>query len=548
ATAGNSANYTLFNSAGAIVAINGVVIDGSDATHVTLQTAPLPETDLMKLGVQNVADLSGAGNVMNPATNTFRANNFDTAERINTTSAWGVSANGDQITITADGSDIWGTADQCVFLHKTVSGNFDYKVQGVSLPAINAWTKMGLMVRAGTAAGARNATALFTPSSPGQNTYTAQMRDTTGGNSFSSGDTTANNLTMNLQTGVAARPTVAYPSWVRLQRIGNNIYYYYGSNGTNWTFWTVYDSTSSVEGPLPATLELGLALTSHDTARLVNGVTASFIAVNDGALRFALQPTNTTVVEGANCTFAVVAAGGTPYYYQWFTNGIPVQDVTNAAFTFTRVPFSANGLLVSCRVTNLYNESITSTNALLTIVADTVAPTVRYYTTPKICITPTTVRLLYSEPVNKLSAETVSYYQITPNAGGAALPISYAELQSDERTVVLTLSSAMTQGTLYKVMVNNVIDQACCPPNPVPANSTDYFYFAGASSRFVQRTDGFVMMEAENAQRLTTGTTPATDWQLKNIKPGYSGMGYMVVTNVGGTAGGTTAISGGLSQ
>ena len=113
------------------------------------------------------------------------------------------------------------------------------------------------------------------------------------------------------------RPNVAYPSWLRLQRIGNTIYYYYGTNGTNWTYWTSYDSTTSLEGALPATLQVGLALTSHDSARTGNGVMASFTAINDGALNFTLQPTNTTVVEGATAVFRAAAGGNSPYFYQW---------------------------------------------------------------------------------------------------------------------------------------------------------------------------------------------------------------------------------------
>src|SRR5947209_6352413 len=123
---------------------------------------------------------------MNPATNTFRANNFDALERINNAQAFSASAVGDQILMTAGGSDIWGTGDQCAFVYKTVTGNFDYKIQGISLQTVNQWCKMGIMARPSTAAGARNAFNAFTPLTPSQNTYTPQIRDATDGNSTSS--------------------------------------------------------------------------------------------------------------------------------------------------------------------------------------------------------------------------------------------------------------------------------------------------------------------------------------------------------------------------
>ena len=395
------ANYELRNSAGAVVAINSAVQDANDAAHVTLQTAAMPETDLMQLAVQNLADLSPAANVMVPQTNAFRANNFDALTRINNTQAFAASAAGSQFGMTAGGSDIWDTADQFVFAHKTLTGNFDYKVQGVSLPPVNQWCKMGIMARSDTSAGARNAFVAFTPFSPAQNTYTPQIRDLTGGASTSS-DVAGTMLNAGLQPGIAARPNVAYPSWVRLQRIGNVFYYYYGKDGTNWTWWTSYDSSASAEGALPATLQVGLALTSHDTARTVDGLMDSFTAVNDGPLFVALQPTNTTVVEGGTAVFTVAAGGRTPYYYQWRKNNVDIPNATNATLSLPRVSFCTdNGAQITCRLSNGYNETVTSAVAVLTVIQDTTPPTVAYYVTPKINLTTNEVKLLFSEWVDR---------------------------------------------------------------------------------------------------------------------------------------------------
>lgn len=548
ATATALGNYSLLDSVGTPVAISSAVQDPNDATHVTLQTAAMPETDLMKLAIQNLADLSAAANVINAQTNAFRANNFDALERINNTQPYSASAAGEQILMTAGGADIYGTADQGAFLYKAVSGNFDYKIQGVSLQTINQWCKMGIMVRASTAANARNNFVCFTPLAPGQNTYSPQVRPSVGAASTSTDAAGNGPLYQNKQGGLADRPNVAYPSWLRLQRVGDIIYYHYSANGTNWTFWTWFDTATSPDGPLPASVQLGLALTSHDTARTVDGVMASFIAVNDGPLYFTLQPTNTTVVEGGTVRFYAAGGGTSPYFYQWLKNANPITDATNTTLTLTRVPFSDNGAQIACRVSNPYGQVVTSTNATLTVVKDAVLPTVRYYLVPKININPTEVKLLYSEPMDPTSAQNVANYAITTSPGGAPLAISSATLAADERTVTLT-TAAQTAGTTYKVVVNNVFDLACCPANAVAANSTDYFFYAGSQPNFIQRADGYVIMEAENAQRFTASVSAgALEWRLQNIVASYSGIGYMNVTNVRATTGGFTAITGGLSQ
>lgn len=549
ATATATANYLLLTSAGTPVAVNSATVDPNDAALITLQTAAMPETDLMTLVVQNLADLSAAANVMEPSTNTFRANNFDALTRINNAQPFSARAEGDQIKMTAGGSDIWGTADQFVFLHKTVTGNFDYKVRGISLQTVDQWCKMGLMARPSTAAGDRNVFNAFTPLVPSQNTYTPQIRELTGGASTSS-DAAGAPLNLGLQGGLVARPTIAYPSWLRLQRVGNLFYWYYGTTGTNWTLWTYYDASASGEGPLPATLQFGLALTSHNTSLTTDGLMESFAAVNDGALFLTLQPTNATVVEGGTVSFYAGAGGSTPYVYQWLTNGVPIADgiTTNATLTLSRVPFTFNGLQIACRISNPYGQLVTTSNAVLTVTQDNVRPTVRYYITPKVNINATEVKLLFSEWVEINSAQNVANYQITTSPGGAPLNITAIVLEADERTVTL-YTAPQTPGTTYKVVVNNVLDLACCPPNAVPPNSTDYFFYAGAAPQFVQRADGYIIMEAESAQE----NLPASDldeWIFLNTNSaggGFSGTGYMLVPNgrgAGGTAGATPNFSG----
>jgi hypothetical protein len=542
ATAGDRANYTLTTAAGTPVTIAAATPDPAAPTKVTLQTAALPDTETMTLVIANVADQSTAGLVMVTSTNTFRSHNFDATERINNSQSWSITAQGDRVLLTGGGTDIWGTSDQLVYVYKAVNGDFDYKVQGISLPAVNQWCKMGIMARQTTAANSRNGATFFTPASPGQNTYSPQVRDLTAGASTSSADV-GSPLNLGMQGTVAQRPTVVYPSWLRLQRIGNSLYYYYGTTGTNWTFWTYYDSAQSAEGALPSNLLLGLALTSHDTTRTVDGVMAGFAKVDDGALRFALNPTNTTAVEGGTAVFTAAAAGNMPYFYQWLKNTQPVQDATNATLTLTRVSFADNGAQITCRVTNPQGENVTSATAILTVTQDGTAPTFRFYLMPKINITVNGTKILFSEPVTRATAENLANYRITDSSGNP-LAITSAVLEADERTVAF-LTADQTPGTTYKIVGNNVTDQACCPPNAIAPNTTDYFFYAGSSGRYAQRADGYIIMEAENAQRNVMAGDGDT-FQLRTAAANFSGLGYMLVPNGAGTGG--TTLAGGIGQ
>jgi regulation of enolase protein 1 (concanavalin A-like superfamily) len=110
------------------------------------------------------------------------------------------------------------------------------------------WTKAGVMVRDGTAAGAPHAFMLQTPTTA---RGTAFQRRVTG-----NGTTTS-----------TAGPAVAPPYWVRLERSGNTIT---GSVSPNGTTWTVVGSDAV---PMGATINVGLALSSHVAGTLA---TATF--------------------------------------------------------------------------------------------------------------------------------------------------------------------------------------------------------------------------------------------------------------------------------
>lgn len=156
---------------------------------------------------------------------------------------------GNMVTITAGGTDIWGTTDQFHFAHQLRSGDFDIAVRVESVVQADLYTKTGLMVRESLAANARHIMALVFPSNAERNNndggYEFQYRPSTGGNATA-------------LYPPQPQPRVNYPeTWLRMRREGNTFIAYSGSDGFTWT---EYARTTMV---LPAEIHFGLAVTAH---------------------------------------------------------------------------------------------------------------------------------------------------------------------------------------------------------------------------------------------------------------------------------------------
>jgi regulation of enolase protein 1 (concanavalin A-like superfamily) len=158
------------------------------------------------------------------------------------------AASGETITIRGSGADIWDNADEFHFRYQTITGDAEVVARVTSLSNTHPWSKAGIMIRESLASGARHALACVT----GANGVTFQQRVATGG----------------LTSTSAAVLGTAYPTWLKLVRSGNTLTGFASSDGATWTTaWT-----ASI-GNLPATLYVGLALTSHNDGMLA---TATF--------------------------------------------------------------------------------------------------------------------------------------------------------------------------------------------------------------------------------------------------------------------------------
>ncbi|MEJ2703230.1 MAG: hypothetical protein P8Z79_12390 [Sedimentisphaerales bacterium] len=152
-------------------------------------------------------------------------------------------------TMTASGTDIWGTADQFHFAFKTLTGPGSIVARVNSVQNTNGWAKAGVMIRETLDAGSKHAFACVTP----DNGVASQGRTATDGTSFSTN-----------QTGVAA------PYWVKLERdTSGNFTVSHSADGTTWQSVTGAVPTNI---PMTSNVYIGLALTSHDAGQTCQAV------------------------------------------------------------------------------------------------------------------------------------------------------------------------------------------------------------------------------------------------------------------------------------
>ena len=110
------------------------------------------------------------------------------------------------------------------------------------------------------------------------------------------------------------------------------------------------------------------------------------------------QPVPTSVVEDQPATFSVEYTGLEPVSFQWLRNGQTIPDATNSSLTIAPCPLSYNGSSISVALTNSVTNTTCyaiSSNALLTVVADTIPPTVKSV----VNLSLTTIEIKFSEPI-----------------------------------------------------------------------------------------------------------------------------------------------------
>ncbi|MBN2506720.1 MAG: immunoglobulin domain-containing protein [Verrucomicrobia bacterium] len=330
-------NYRVF------VGINevfiGELIPRPDGTALTLKLTEgsyVPMTQPFTVEAIGICDVASMPNCGDSSTN--GAVEFLTPLDINTVlpgSDWNPIKG--SIDMTADGADIWGTADGMRFAYREVTGNFDIKVRVEDLVRADNWTKAGLMARASTNATAPNVTMLVTPTT-GQNTHTFQWRYTEGASSASIHRTST-------PPGPADPP--AYPNaWVRLQRLGSIFAGYFSTDGVNWTLQAARDVATNVTAPFPATMLVGLAVTSHTTSSNTVATFRDLYFPQPATIDVQPEPAYLVKALHESASYSVVASvppdSGT-ISYQWWKDGAPIPGATDATLNLADLQVANSG-------------------------------------------------------------------------------------------------------------------------------------------------------------------------------------------------------------
>lgn len=248
ASALTAGNYQISSG----ITVSGVSA-GSDSKTVVLNTSTLTYGTTYRVTVNNVQDRAATPNTMAAGSQiSFTALEY-APQSVGTSGSIRAVSGG--FAVTGGGTDIGGTADQFQFGYQLKTGDFDVRARVQSLDPSDAWAKAGLIARESFSASARFAGIFSTPANVGS---FFESRATAGAAAASSGSFPVN-----------------YPNtWLRLRRAGNQFTGFASFDGQTWT------QLGSVTIAMPATVNFGMAVTSHDATKTT---TATFQDIGNAA-------------------------------------------------------------------------------------------------------------------------------------------------------------------------------------------------------------------------------------------------------------------------
>ncbi len=249
------------------------------------------------------------------------------------------------------------------------------------------------------------------------------------------------------------------------------------------------------------------------------------------------QPSNVTVTENpaGKANFSVDVDGLPPYTSQWYSNGVPVLGATALSYTTGPLNRTANGAQYFVIVSNVYN-SVTSTVATVTVIADTTAPTIL----SAVSVCRSNVYVLFSETISATTANNPANYTI--NNG---VVVTSASLSSvDGRLVVLTTTPEINPNDATSVLTVNGVTDTSPFPNPTvnataPISSKAPVNASGANNLIVFEAEDYDLNRSP-ASGYAAPSSANNSWTFALSLPGYVGSGYMDATpNIGTFTGNT---------
>jgi len=255
------------------------------------------------------------------------------------TGATGLSSG--TFTVVSNGADIWGTADAFRYTYQPLVGDGSITARVATVENTAGWAKVGVMIRESTAANAKHAMVVVSPS----NSVAMQYRTSTAGSS----------LNIAGPTGKAA------PYWVRLVRAGNVLTGSVSPDGTTWT------QVGSVTISMASSVLVGLSANSNITTRL-NASTFTNVTVSNLAPTVATAAAaSPTTVTGQTATVSVLGADDhaeSNLSYAWSASGPAAVTFaasgTNAAKSTTATFTKAGSYTLTATITDTGGLSVTS--------------------------------------------------------------------------------------------------------------------------------------------------------------------------------------------
>lgn len=168
------------------------------------------------------------------------------------------------------------------------------------------------------------------------------------------------------------------------------------------------------------------------------------------------HPQSQTIEESKSVSFSVAATGIPTPTFQWFRNNSPITGATNSTYSLSAVTPGDNQAAFKVVASNTVNgvvHTATSNDAILTVIADTVAPSL----VDAQAIGFAQVRVSFSERVTAATATDIANYSISSANG--PLNIVSASLDGNESEVVLNVAQ-LTEGVTYTLRVSNIKDRS----------------------------------------------------------------------------------------
>ena len=211
---------------------------------------------LLTTGALSAQDISQVAVHKTGKMKLLKTEDFKQADIGNPEIAGTVTVSGGGFDITAGGADIWGVKDEFNFVYIEKSGDFDFATRVESLTPAHLYTKAGIMAREDLTPGSRHIYFQMFPDNSSRNKnnggFEYQYRPVSGGEMKA--------IYPARFQGTPDFPVTFPDTWIRLRRVGNKFTGYTGTDGKSWKEY------ASFTLDLPATVYLGLAVTSHNTA------------------------------------------------------------------------------------------------------------------------------------------------------------------------------------------------------------------------------------------------------------------------------------------